>query len=214
MQWKIHLQQISSRFTIGHLNTSAWKSPKAGSRGCHRLVSMMSWTRPSCVAHVSGNYVVSQHFSALHWWRTSQHSCTLRSSGLKQKITCAVYLTKLLRASADVGDMPQLQATPQVSWRQRCCGFLQIPHTLEGQCSGIQRCKRTLTINYTLTLPAPSHCCSNRIDPNIHGVVYSKFLGFNTSQLVIPFLNWRGTHNLPLCKPVLTVGLCCDWLQQ
>ena len=129
MQWKIHLQQISSRFTIGHLNTSAWKSPKAGSRGCHRLVSMMSWTRPSCVAHVSGNYVVSQHFSALHWWRTSQHSCTLRSSGLKQKITCAVYLTKLLRARADVGDMPQLQATPQVSWRQRCCGFLQIPHT-------------------------------------------------------------------------------------
>ena len=30
----------------------------------------------------------------------------------------------------------------------------------------------------------------------------------------MPFLNRRGTRNLPLCKPVLTVDLRCDWLQQ
>ena len=39
------------------------------------------------------------------------------------------------------------------------------------------------------------------------------FLGFSTSQLS-PFLNQRAMCNLPLWKPVLTVGLRCDWLQQ
>ena len=33
-------------------------------------------------------------------------------------------------------------------------------------------------------------------------------------QLSSPFLNQRAMCNLPLWKPALTVGLCCDWLQQ
>ena len=87
--------------------------------------------------------------------------------------------------------------------------------SVSAQETGLWQGKWTLTNNFTLLFTVLHHCLNNNLHRGVHRDVYSKwFLAVGARPLVSPFLNWGAKREPPLCKPVLTVSLNCDWLQQ
>ena len=139
----------------------------------------------------------------------------------------------LLIASTDTGAMPQ------VSWRHCCCGLPQLLCTHEQQCSSDSaqvtmiewQCSRDSDRTTVLKQRASSN--AHEPCPTISHVfptcltaisiipiamytwrcVFYMISTFDTSQLLLPVLNWRASQDLPL-QAHADCCLCCGWLQE
>ena len=119
--------------------------------------------------------------------------------------------------SAEIGGAPQWQAMLQASWHQCCCSLPQLCRTHEQQRSS------DVSSNVNGPSPTTSNLSSKQcliVVAIIPTIIYTGmcilngFLVLNTSQPVSSFLNQRATCDPLSCIPMLTVVLCCEWLQQ
>lgn len=82
------------------------------------------------------------------------------------------------------------------------------------QATGVQQCTWTLPDNFTLVFPTCLTAISIiPIAMYTWRCVFYMISTFDTSQLLLPVLNWRASQDLPL-QAHADCCLCCGWLQE